>query len=536
MARIKALYGAAVSKGIGVGRAFVRMPSEKAGGNVFEVMDGMARELEEAEAPEGLKSFLIAEAALLRDPELRGKVSVGLRQGKTPAQAVRGALGQLAEALERAPNEYMRQRASEIKALAEEIVCRLGGLELPGKGEVYVAGDVSVSEALKLVKNQVEGVVLEGGGLTSHGVIILRSFKIPTVIGVEGITGLVRKGELIIVDGINGKVIIDPEAKEISYYQRLKDELLEEERALEKLKDEPLITLNGYPVKLLANLDLPEELETIKGLGCGVGLFRTEYLFITGQTSLEVQEEIYRRLAEAVAPQPFTLRTFDLGGDKALGLREENPFLGLRGIRLLLSEKSLLETQLRAAVRANPGNLRVMFPMVADPREVDEALEVLRRVAEEEEREAPEAGIMVEVPSAVFMAPELAKKIKFMSIGTNDLTQYILAVDRQNYRVSALYDALHPAVLRAIDYLLKHSEEVEVEVCGELASDPLGAAALLALGVHGLSVAPPSFLRIKKVLLNLRLEKLKSLRKEILLASSPQEVREAIHRALPDDN
>ncbi len=532
MAKSRALYGTPVSKGIGIGRAFVKLAPESAGGDVFGVMDAMARELEEAEAPEDLKSFLIAEAALLRDPDLRAKISARLKRGEPAAGAVRGALGQLAEALERAPNEYMRQRASEIRALAEEIVARLGGVKLPGKGEVYIARDVSVSEALSLVKRKAEGVVLEGGGLTSHGVIILRDFKVPTVIGVEGATGLISAGETLIVDGIKGKVLVGPSPEELAEYEALAEELREEERELEKLRGAAPVTLNGHEVKLLVNLDLPEELGAIEGLGCGVGLFRTEYLFLTGQTSLEAQEETYRRLAEAVAPHPFTLRTFDLGGDKVLGLEEENPFLGLRGVRLLLAERQLLETQLRAAVRANPGNLRVMLPVVSDPGEVREVAELLRKIAREEGRETPPLGIMVEVPSAVFMAPELAELVGFMSVGTNDLTQYILAVDRQNFRVSHLYDSLHPAVLRAVDYLVQKARGVEIEVCGELASDPLGAAALLALGVSALSVAPPSFLSIKKTILSLRIEDLRGLREKILGAGSAEEVRQILKSAL----
>ena len=233
-----------------------------------------------------------------------------------------------------------------------------------------------------------------------------------------------------------------------------------------------------------------------------------------------------------MSPHPFTLRTFDLGGDKVLGLEEENPFLGLRGVRLLLAERQLLETQLRAAVRANPGNLRVMLPMVSDPGEVREAAELLRKIAREEGKEAPRLGIMVEVPSAVFMAPELAGLVGFMSVGTNDLTQYILAVDRQNFRVSHLYDSLHPAVLRAVDYLVQKAQGVEVEVCGELASDPLGAAALLALGVSALSIAPPSFLSIKKTILNLRIEDLRGLKEKILGAGSAEEVRRILKSAL----
>ena len=532
-ARSRALYGTPVSKGIGLGRAFVKAPPEAAGGDVFEVMDLMARELEEAEAPEDLKGFLAAEAALLRDPDLRAKISARLKRGQGEAEAVRGALGELAEALERAPSEYMRQRASEIRALAEEIVSRLGGLGLPEEGQVYVSGDVSVAEALKLVKRGVEGVVLERGGLTSHGVIILRDFKVPTVIGVEGATRLITTGEELVVDGIAGKVLVEPEPEERARYEAVREDLRREEEALEALRGAEPVTLNGQRVELLVNLDLPEEMEVVKGLGAGVGLFRTEYLFLTGQTSLEAQERVYRSLAEAVAPKPFTLRAFDLGGDKVLGLKEDNPFLGLRGIRLLLAEPQLFETQLRAAVRANPGNLRLMFPMVSDPQEVLEAKELLERVAKEEGREPPPVGIMVEVPSAVLMAPELRGLVQFMSVGTNDLTQYLLAVDRQNYRVSRLYDALHPAVLRAVAYLVERAEGVEVEVCGELASDPLGAVALLALGVRALSVAPPSFLPIKKLIVDLEYGRLRELRERLLGAGSPEEVRRVLEAALP---
>ena len=546
MERNRALYGTPVSKGVAIGKAFLRddnrnlrsetLSGDRAFARITAVLDEAANEMRESSRllPLEIKRMTEAQVAILEDAGFRESVKKGLESGLSPEESVSEAMERIAMRLETSSAEYMRERAEEMRSLAKEITRLLAGTRKIPPGVVMVCEDITVSEALRAVRAGVKAVIMERGAVTSHGAIILRDYRIPTLIEVFEATNVIDEGVTVAIDGSGGMLVIDPDEETLaSFHEKIADEKKEQED-LDKLVGIETRTLNGHRVEVMMNLDLPEEIALVEKVKkCGVGLFRTEYLFLTGRREEESQLKVYREMAQAVHPYTFTVRTFDLGGDKVVGMQEANPFLGMRGIRFLMARPDLFKAQLRAAVRANElGNLRVMFPMVSSLNELAGAKALFREVVEEvSPKHLPALGIMVEVPSVVMMAEEFAREVDFMSIGTNDLTQYTLAVDRQNFRVSHLYQQLDPAVLRGVRKVIEagRAAGIPVSVCGELASDLAGALVLLSLGVRELSVSPPNYLRAKKMILSLRVEDMDMIRDSILSARTPEDVRRMAH-------
>lgn len=542
MERNRKLYGTPVSKGVAIGKAFIcgtvrgpqveTLSGESAFAHITAVLDEAANEMRESSRllPPEIKRVTEAQVAILEDSGFRESIRRGLESGLPADESIVRAMERIASRLESSSSEYMRERAGEMRSLAREIVRLLAGTRPIPPDAIMVCEDITVPEALRAIKAGVKGVVMERGAVTSHGAIILRDYHIPTLIEVFEAKNVIEDGVTLAIDGSGGMLVIDPDEETLaSFHEKMADEKREQEE-LEKLIGIETRTLNGHRVEVMMNLDLPEEIALVEKVKrCGVGLFRTEYLFLTGRRDEESQFRIYRELARAVYPYTFTVRTFDLGGDKVVGTEEANPFLGMRGLRFLMARPELFKAQLRAAVRANElGNLRVMFPMVSSLNELAGAKALFTEVVEEVSPEhVPALGIMVEVPSVVMMADEFAKEVDFMSIGTNDLTQYTLAVDRQNFRVSHLYQQLDPAVLRGVRRVIEagNAAGIPVAVCGELASDMVGALVLLSLGVRELSVSPPNYLRTKRVILNIRIEDIDMIRESILSARTPEDVR-----------
>ncbi|RLE12758.1 phosphoenolpyruvate--protein phosphotransferase, partial [Candidatus Aerophobetes bacterium] len=442
--------------------------------------------------------------------------------------------------------EFMQERFRDVEDVAERVmrnllkspILSLSHLE---ENIIVVAYDLAPSDTASMDKEKVLGFATDIGGRTSHTAIMARALEIPAVVGLRDVTKKVKPGTTIIVDGDRGRVIINPTPAQIKKYEERKRKFLAYRETLETLKPLPAQTLDGREIELAANIAGPEEVDlAVKNGAEGIGLYRTEYLYMN-RTSLPTEEEqlqAYAAVAEKVAPHSVIIRTLDIGGDKFLSPlsvpKEINPFMGWRAIRLSLELVEIFKTQLRAILKASRyGKVKVMFPMVSSLEEVKKANQILSEVKKELEKEGfsfsnpIEVGIMIEVPSAAIMADVLAKEVDFFSLGTNDLIQYTLAVDRVNEKVAHLYQPLHPTILRLIDNVIKaaHRENIWVGACGEMASDPLGMAVLLGLGVDELSVAPTSILEIKKVIRNLSWEETQKLASHLLKLSTSQQTR-----------
>jgi phosphotransferase system enzyme I (PtsI) len=423
-------------------------------------------------------------------------------------------------------------------------------LERAGEGVVVVARNLTPSLTVHLDPQRVLGVATDLGTRTAHWAILARSLEIPAVVGLGKATAVAEEGQDAILDGRIGRLVLNPEAADRAAFEERQRRILVWEEELAVIAEQESVTLDGQPVALRANLDLPAEADHARSHGAeGIGLFRTEFL-VVGRNSMPregEQYEAYRAVAEAFPDAAVYIRTFDLGGDKFpifLHMpQEENPFLGWRSIRVCLDEPELFRTQLRALLRATAhGDIRMMLPLVNDVEEVQQVRELL-----EEEEEALKAegipfnsgyklGVMIETPAAALDAAELARHSDFFSIGTNDLVQYTLAVDRTNTRLAKLYNPFHPAVVRLLHQVARvgRAAGIEVSVCGEMASNPLGAFLLLGLDITALSMAWPSLPEIKKVIRDVRIEDARTAARKALAAPSSEEVTRCLVEGIGD--
>jgi phosphotransferase system enzyme I (PtsI) len=448
-------------------------------------------------------------------------------------------------------DQYLKERAEDIRDVKKRVIRNLFGQKAEGlanlrREAVVVAHNLTPADTVGFRKKFVKAFVSDMGGSTSHAAIIARSMGIPAVVGLDEITSHIKPYDEMIVDGISGQVILNPTNDTIALYKQAQDRFQEMEDELLTIKDYPAVTLDGRTIELSANIETSDEVEDIKSHGAkGVGLFRTEYFFITRGT-LPGEEEQYRYYSEVVknvAPDPVLFRTLDIGGDKIAAwvddTKEDNPFMGWRGIRFTLSRKDIFRTQLRAIYRAASfGRVRIMFPMVSVVDEVRQALDICREVKEDLAREKyqfdhnVETGIMIETPSAVAMADVLAKEVDFFSIGSNDLVQYALAVDRGNSRISYLYSPMHPAILRLINDTAQaaHNNNIWVGLCGEMAADSRlrGTLLLIGLGMDELSASAYLIPEIKKIIRSVTYDETKSMVKMALKKATASEVVELI--------
>lgn len=453
------------------------------------------------------------------------------------------------KAFDQIDDEYLRERAGDLRDVTERVLRNLLGQTAYNLSQlvdrrVVVANDIAPSDAAGIDRSQAMGLVTETGSKTSHAVIVSRSMKIPAVVGAAGIVKLASNGDRVIVDGYDGVVILHPTDQTLFRYGQLRREKESMEERLMREVHQPAVTRDGHRIPLRANIEKAEEVDFVKEhAGEGVGLFRTEFLFLSSQ-KIPSEEELYnayRRVAEAFAPEPVTIRTLDLGGDKPmtgapeLFPNESNPFLGFRAIRFCLRHHDIFKAQLRAILRASAhGRVMLMYPMISGTEELLEANALLADCRTELalqgvpfDAKMP-VGSMIEIPSAALTADALARHCDFFSIGTNDLIQYLIAIDRVNDRVAHLYEPTHPAVLRVLKEIVNkgHAARLKVSVCGEMAGDPVLAPLLIGLGVDELSMTPPLLPATKYLIRAMKYSEARKLARRALHMHSPKEIYE----------
>ncbi len=504
----------------------------------------------EVEKNLGAQEALIFDAHLmaLEDPALIGET---IRVFESTGQNIETCFNQVSQryvqAFAKFEDEYLRERASDIRDVAQRVLQNLLGqaensLSRLADKRIVVANDVSPSDSASIDRSAAIALVTDSGSKTSHAVIVARSMKMPAVVGVRNLTKRAHNGDWAIVDGYDGVVILNPSESTLFRYGKIQEKKKSFEARLMEANRELAVTLDGVAVSLMANIEKVEEVAQVKAYAAeGVGLYRTEYLFLNSARIPTEQEQFlaYRAVAQAIAPQPVVIRTLDLGGDKPmegnpdLFPKENNPFMGFRAIRFCLENLEIFKDQLRAILRASAcGNVRIMYPMISGSEEMVRANAVLTEcMAELKSRdiafdEKLQVGAMIEIPSAAMTADILAKECGFFSVGTNDLIQYLLAIDRVNERIAHLYEPTHPAVVRTLKYIVDeaHKRGVTVSVCGEMAGDPVFAPLLLGLGVDALSMSPAWLPSVKYMVRAMTMADARALAAEALTLASPKEI------------
>jgi len=572
--------GIAVSPGISIARSLVidaedyriprrkimpsqRMTEIQRTRNAFK---DAIRELTQLEAAQDeteggkIKDIFAVHLRFLHDRSLRKKVTDLVHSDLVTAEyAVSATLREIASHFTKEKDAYMRERAADIYDMERRLLKHLLG----GKREdvehlteevAVVVRELSPTQTAGFNKKFVKGIASDAGGRTSHAAIVARSLGIPAVVALEDLTESVSEGDTVIIDGNRGIVIVNPDDETIRQYEEYSQEFVELEHKLDAIREKPAVTRDGVKVTLLGNIEFPDEAEMVlqKG-GEGIGLYRTEFLYLN-RPSEPTEEDHYQAYAETVdvfKHRPVIIRTADLGADKYTQSKrfapEPNPFLGLRSIRFCLQNLMMFKTQLHAILRASVlGEVKIMFPLITNIQELMQAKMIVRDVMEDLDEESItynkniKVGIMVETPSAALMASTLARDVDFFSIGTNDLTQYTLAVDRGNELVSTLYSAADPAVLRLIRTVIQdaHKAQIEVHVCGEMASEPEYIMLLLGIGLRTISLTPPMIPEIKQIVRSVTIEDCNNLARKVLGMNSERQIsnylRDATRKILPE--
>jgi phosphotransferase system enzyme I (PtsI) len=509
----------------------------------------------------GLSYILDAHLLLLDDKNVIQNTIETIEQSWINSEwALKINLDRIRKVFDSIGDEYLKSRKTDLDYIEQRILRNLMGkptetLSQIKEEVIVVAHDLSPADTAQMAKDKVTAFVTDMGGKTSHTAIMARSLDIPAVVGAETATQSIDTGDPLIVDGVTGVVVINPSPEIIQEYQERQQIRQRMERDLFQYRDLPAETLDGYRVRILANIELIDEIPSVLDHGAeGIGLYRTEYLYLN-RKELPTEEEhfeAYRRVAEEIRPHPAIIRTLDIGGDKfisQLDLADEmNPAMGLRAIRFSLKEVDIFKTQLRAMLRASAfGKIKILLPMISGVTEIRQVKKILNEVrstliAEKIPFDSHiEIGIMIEVPSAVAIADILAKEVDFFSIGTNDLIQYTLAIDRVNESVTHLYEPLHPSILRLVRDVVQaaHEQGIRVAMCGEMAGDPLYVPILLGLELDDLSMNPLSIFRVKKILRTYTFRECKELVKASLRLATPEEiedlVRTSLKQKLPDE-
>jgi phosphotransferase system enzyme I (PtsI) len=568
---VRTYKGFGVSPGIAIGRAVIierreasvfRVPirEEDVPSEVNRFLESLEKTREELlelkqkvsrSMGDEYASIFEAHAMIVRDPSFTDKVIQKIESEQVNAE---WALAEVQEELEARfqsfDDEYLRERVADVKDVADRVQTNLQGIAHHELSEIthdviVLADDLTPSDTIHFNRRPVVGFATEAGGRTSHTSIIAKSLFMPAVIGIPRLTKMIDNDEMVIVDGYEGTLIVNPTQAMIAEYQSRVLRHGEAERRLLENRAQPAVTKDNHRIALQANIELVEELKDAIRFGAeGIGLYRSEFLYISKSPLLPTEDEhfqLYRSLTEATAPHECVIRTFDLGGRKlareVIGSKEDNPVLGLRGLRLCMKHVDMFKTQLRALLRASVfGNLKIMFPLVSGVQELRQVKTLIREIRSELDDQGIaynpnlKIGIMIEVPSAAMIADILATESDFFAIGTNDLIQYSLAIDRSNENVSYLYEPLHPALLRLIKGVIdagKHAG-IPVSMCGEMASDPLYAVVLLGLGLEIFSMNPSAIPVIKNIVRSARYRDCRRIAELALLKKTAQEIEEFV--------
>jgi phosphotransferase system enzyme I (PtsI) len=579
-----ALHGIPVSRGVAIGRAHLlaraaldvshylvdedRIDDEiqrlrGARAAVRAELIALKRDLPR-DAPEEMGAFLDVHAMILDDEMLAKEPEMLIRTRRYNAEwALTTRLEELMRQFDEIEDEYLRERKADLEQVVERILKVLAGAPVlspapvpatgdgePEAGVIVVAHDIAPADMLQFRHNVFHGFVTDLGGRTSHTAIVARSLDIPAAVGVQNASELIRQDDWVIVDGDAGLVIVDPSTIILEEYRHRQSERVLEKKRLLRLRHTPAVTLDGIEIDLLANIEMAQDATAALASGAvGVGLFRSEFLFMNRRELPDEEEQFhaYRGAVEAMHGLPVTIRTIDIGADKPFDrdVRGDefetalNPALGLRAIRWSLSEPTMFLTQLRALLRASVfGSVQILFPMMAHAREIDQTLDLIAQAKRQlEARGQPfdaniKVGAMIEIPAAVLMLPLFLRRMDFLSIGTNDLIQYTLAIDRADNAVAHLYDPLHPAVLQLIARTIQeaHRAGVPVAVCGEMAGDPTMTRLLVGMGLREFSMHPAQLLRVKQEILHADCARLERVVEQILCAYEPDELSAALEQ------
>lgn len=485
-----------------------------------------------------------AHLMMLHDPELINPIKEKIKKEIcNPAYAVLVVRNELMAIFEAMDNAYMRERKADVKDVCDRVIKLLMGIndDILSSDEpvILVAHDLTPSDTASIKKSTVAGFITEVGGKTSHSAIMARSLEIPAVLGVEGIMGQIKNGQIIALDGFTGNLVMDPEESMVLAYSNKIRAYHEEKEALKVYMNCPSVTEDGHRVELACNIGRPEETENvILNDGEGIGLFRSEFLYMDRDQMPSEEEQFiaYKEVLQSMKDKTVVIRTLDVGGDKQLSYldfpKEENPFLGFRAIRFCLANEAIFKVQLRALLRASVyGNLNIMFPMISNIREIRKAKSLIEAVkASLTEEHIPygnfKIGIMIEIPAAALIADQLAKEVDFFSIGTNDLIQYTTAVDRMNQRIADLYSPYHPGLLKLIKMVVDAGKrnDIWVGMCGEVAGDEKLIPFLIAIGLDEFSMSPSSILKSRKLIKQLNFKSLQEHVDKILNAEDTYEV------------
>lgn len=499
-----------------------------------------------AELGEDKAAIFSAHILVLNDPELVNPVKDKIKSENVNAEyAMNEVASMFVHMFESMDNEYMKERAADIRDVTKRVMAHILGVTISNPANItdeviIIAEDLTPSDTAQLNRKFALGFTTDIGGRTSHSAIMARSLEIPAVVGTKEVTSKIENGVTVIVDGLDGQVIVDPSEEELAEYKAKKEKFELQKQEWAKLKNEPTVTKDGHHVELVANIGTPNDVEgVINNGGEGVGLYRTEFLYM-GRDNFPTEEEqfeSYKTVLESMGEKPVVVRTLDIGGDKELSYlhlpKEMNPFLGYRAIRLCLDQKEIFRTQLRALLRASVyGNLKIMFPMIATLDEFRAAKAVL---LEEKEKlvsenvnvsESIEIGMMVEIPASAVLADVFAKEVDFFSIGTNDLIQYTMAADRMNEQVSYLYQPYNPSILRLVKMVIDaaNKEGKWAGMCGEMAGDALAIPLLVGLGLHEFSMSATSILPARSQMAKLSKADMEKLAEKALSMSTAEEV------------
>ncbi|HEH8236049.1 TPA: phosphoenolpyruvate--protein phosphotransferase [Staphylococcus aureus] len=492
-----------------------------------------------------------AHLLVLDDPELIQPIQDKIKnENANAATALTDVTTQFVTIFESMDNEYMKERAADIRDVSKRVLSHILGVELPNpsmidESVVIVGNDLTPSDTAQLNKEFVQGFATNIGGRTSHSAIMSRSLEIPAIVGTKSITQEVKQGDMIIVDGLNGDVIVNPTEDELIAYQDKRERYFADKKELQKLRDADTVTVDGVHAELAANIGTPNDLPGVIENGAqGIGLYRTEFLYM-GRDQMPTEEEqfeAYKEVLEAMDGKRVVVRTLDIGGDKELSYlnlpEEMNPFLGYRAIRLCLAQQDIFRPQLRALLRASVyGKLNIMFPMVATINEFREAKAILLEEKENLKNEGHdisddiELGIMVEIPATAALADVFAKEVDFFSIGTNDLIQYTLAADRMSERVSYLYQPYNPSILRLVKQVIEtsHKEGKWTGMCGEMAGDETAIPLLLGLGLDEFSMSATSILKARRQINGLSKNEMTELANRAVDCATQEEVIELVN-------